>query len=153
MKRALVAKPQLEVLCVGRIEQPEPDQTGRDSSNRRKGSVHDDGVASDAVGDIERAESLVFVFNRSIRVELSVLKDEGQIVHAERPRQPEPRIGSVIDNHHTCEAHLNLPGGVAVWVRMEPKRCGGLIDLQYRPPALAGLNKLLRPTVILARHE
>jgi hypothetical protein len=88
--------------------------TGWDSSDRSKGSIHDDGVASDAVGDIERAESLIFIFNRSIRVELAVLQDEGQIVHAERPRLPQARVRAVIDDHHRCEAHVNLPGGVAV---------------------------------------
>ena len=35
-----------------------------------------------AIGDIKRVESFVVVFNRSVRVELTVLKDKRHVVHA-----------------------------------------------------------------------
>ena len=137
MKGALVAESQLEILRVGGIEKPESYEASRDSSDRSDRSVHNDGVASGAVGDIESAESFVVVFNRSIGVELAVLQDKRQVVHAERPRQPKPRVGTVVDDDHPRQPHVDLPGGIAMRMGMEPKRRGGLIDLQHRPPTFA----------------
>ena len=38
-------------------------------------------------------------------------------------------------------------------VRMKPKRCGSLVDLQNRTPRVARLNKLLWPAVIVAGDQ
>ena len=82
MKGTPVAEPQFEILRVGRIKKPEPDETSRDPSNRSGGSVHDDGVTPGSVSDIKSAQRRVVVFNRSIGVQRAILQDKRQIVDA-----------------------------------------------------------------------
>ena len=61
-----VFETQVKILRVGGIEKPQSYKASRNSSDRSDDSVHNDGVASDAIGDIESAECVGVVFNRMI---------------------------------------------------------------------------------------
>ena len=64
----------------------------------------------------------------------AILQNDRQIVDAERPRQTKSSICPIIDNNHSGQAHINLASGVAMRMRMVPKRRGCLIDLQNWTP-------------------
>jgi hypothetical protein len=40
-----------------------------------------------------------------------------------------------------------------VWMRVVPSRRGRLVDLQNGAPALAWINRLMRPAVVIAGHQ
>ena len=63
VKRALVAKAQLEILGVGAIEKPQPHQTGRNFGERGDRSIDHNGIASTSIDDGQGAE---VVFKQSI---------------------------------------------------------------------------------------
>jgi hypothetical protein len=113
------------------------------------GSIGDDRVATASVRGRHGAR---VVSERSIGLEGAVLEDDGEVIHAICLRQREMRAGSVINDDHPGQAHIDLPGGVVMRMGVEPIGRGGLIDLEREVPDIAGFYRLMGAAVDVAGY-
>jgi hypothetical protein len=139
-------------LRVGRVENSQPHQTGWDPGDGANDAIDEDGVASITVPDGLRI-GFAIVQQRPIGIERSILNDNGQVIDPVCVRQPEARVGAVIDDDQSRKSHIDLPGSVMVQMRMKPRGCGRLLDLESRMPRTSRLDDLMRSTIDLSRHQ
>ena len=132
-ERPPVGEAQIEVAGVGGIQQAQPHQAGRDTGDGTNDAVDEQRVALEPVHDVHH---VWLVDELAIAAEALVLQHDRQIVDAVGRGQAAVAVGAVADDHHAGKTRIDLPGRVAVRVRMEPRRRRGLLDRDLRATTL-----------------
>jgi hypothetical protein len=93
------------------------------------------------------------VGERTTTAEEFVLQHDRQIVDAVGLRQAAIGVLAIADDHHAGKARIDLRGGAAMQVRMEPRRRFGLPDGKLRGPHATRPDGVVRPAVHLRGHQ
>ena len=142
-ERAPVDEPEVVAAGVAGVEQPQPHPLGGHVEVGIVGAVDEDLVAEHA----DVGKEAVGVVELVVAVEAAVLDDHRDVVDAVVVGQVEVGSGGVVEDEHPGEAAVDVLGGLAVGVRVVPQRRRRLVDGPRRPPRLARVDRLVRPTV------